>query len=231
MAVRAVPGSRRLHRLRASFAALGAEVAFAFHGGFRTLLFASPGKVLRHRNLDPSLLVSYLPQEILPPLDVAFVLNALRRETVHHAQDASIWARSDEVEAGFYAGRRSTSPVQSWPGRCWTAGRVTFEIIRITPAQERRVREETGRSENSFSRLYKSSSLDDIINTTEYHRYYRKSPTLPITTNYDPVSPRGAVASQGTFTGQPEAKTELTSDDTRSQVTVSMSAIFERVCR
>jgi hypothetical protein len=36
---------------RASFAAFGAEVALALHGGFRAHLFSSPGKVLRHRNL------------------------------------------------------------------------------------------------------------------------------------------------------------------------------------
>jgi hypothetical protein len=34
----------------------------------------------------PSLLVFYLPQEVLPPLDFALVLDALRREAIHHAQ-------------------------------------------------------------------------------------------------------------------------------------------------
>ena len=88
-AVRAVPGSGRLHRFRTSFATHGAEEAFAFQGSFRAYLFSSPEKVLRHRNLDPSLLVSYLPQEIFPPFDVGVVFNALRREPVHDAQDAS----------------------------------------------------------------------------------------------------------------------------------------------
>ena len=45
---RAVPGGGSLYGPRASFAALGAEEAFAFHGGFRTGLFSGLGDVLRH---------------------------------------------------------------------------------------------------------------------------------------------------------------------------------------
>ena len=51
-AVRAVPGGGCLDRFRASFAALGAEEAFAFHGGLRAGLFSSPGHVF-HVNLIP----------------------------------------------------------------------------------------------------------------------------------------------------------------------------------
>ena len=53
-AVWAVPRGGRLHGFRASFAALGAEKALAFHGGFRTRLLAGSRKVLRH--WDPKLL-------------------------------------------------------------------------------------------------------------------------------------------------------------------------------
>ncbi len=38
---------------------------------------------------DVSLLVPDLPQEILSPLDFILVLDALERESVHHAQDAT----------------------------------------------------------------------------------------------------------------------------------------------
>jgi len=40
----------------------------------------------QHRR-QPSQLVADLPQEFLPPLDWLLVLDALRGETVHHAQD------------------------------------------------------------------------------------------------------------------------------------------------
>jgi hypothetical protein len=62
---------------------------FAFLGGSRACLFASPGKVPRHRNLDASRLVADLPQEALPPLDVLVILDTLGRKSVYDAQDAS----------------------------------------------------------------------------------------------------------------------------------------------
>ena len=43
--------------------------------------------------ISPSQLVADLPQEVLPPLDLALVLDALRREPVHHAQDATALLR------------------------------------------------------------------------------------------------------------------------------------------
>src|SRR5207244_11855494 len=50
-AIRAIPRGGRLHRLRASLATLGAEEAFALHGGFRACLLTAPENVPRHRNL------------------------------------------------------------------------------------------------------------------------------------------------------------------------------------
>lgn len=66
-AVWAVPGSGSPHRSWASFAALGAEEAFALHGRSWASSLASLREVLRHRNLDQS------PRRIVEHLDFSRV--------------------------------------------------------------------------------------------------------------------------------------------------------------
>jgi hypothetical protein len=51
----------------------------------------------------PSQLVADLPQEILPPLNLPFIFDALRREPVHHAQDAPALIRFGQDDLGGLA--------------------------------------------------------------------------------------------------------------------------------
>src|SRR5207244_800332 len=67
-----IPGGWPLHGLGAALPAPGAQVALAFHGGFRTYLFARPEDVLRHRR--PLLVIGSEADILESPLSMGAVL-------------------------------------------------------------------------------------------------------------------------------------------------------------
>ena len=80
-AIRAVPGGGGLHRLRASFPALGAMVAFALHGGFGASLLAGLEDVLRHWSLHThhTRSADHAEQVVRHSLKVVVPIHAVKR--------------------------------------------------------------------------------------------------------------------------------------------------------
>src|ERR1700739_2606725 len=76
-AFRAVPWCGRFDGLRASFAALGAEISFALHGRLWTHPFSAAGEVLGHYNSSASS-IPLLPE--VPTVWVEELRRAARRD-------------------------------------------------------------------------------------------------------------------------------------------------------